>query len=76
MENLIEQYQDKKAQIAGAILEEEKQAQKMGDTFISRIDLLEAQADLYQAMIELAEANLLLQESMSLFNKLQKKHEI
>jgi len=52
MEQLIENFQQKKAQIAGAIMEEEENSVKNWD----RIELLEVQANLYDAMIELAEA--------------------
>ena len=66
MEKLIEQYKEKKAQISGAILEEERY--KISTTTnvfkgADYIQILEAQAELYQAMIELA------QEFIKLTNK-------
>lgn len=55
MKDLIETFVDKKAQIAGAIMAEIEQSKRIGDDFtVSKINILELQAELYDAMIELA----------------------
>ena len=62
MEQLIKKWELEKAQIAGAILEEQKRINGVlanvieGSDDSSKLDLLEAQAELYDAMIELAKA--------------------
>lgn len=65
MEEFIEKYKLEKAQIVGQIMQLDEHSRRIGDSFtVSQIDLLEALADVYDAMIEMAEAFIKLKKGL------------